>query len=249
MEEKIREAVAELNKRIEGLFPYRIEAVEPNFLHLAEKNARYMENEMFQNLVDNIRKDGSLSSMPLCHRGADGSLTVLSGNHRVMAAVKAGLALILVFVIEKELTRDELVAIQLSHNAIAGKDDPVLLKELWDEIQDLELKVYAGLDTEMVRKLESMQFDSIAEARLDFKTITMLFLPEEEERLKEVLEKVDGLFSGDAAYLASRKHYDKVFDAVVRAKEGYNIFNNPTALMKVIELAVERMDEAGPVSH
>lgn len=157
-------------------------------------------------------------------------------------AVKAGLTSVLVLVIERELTRDEQVAIQLSHNAISGKDDPVLLKALWDEISDLEMKVYAGLDTESVRKLESMEFDSISEARLDFKAITFLFLPEEEAKLKEVLEKADGLFSGDGVYLASRGHYDRVFEAVVKAKEGYNIVNSPTALMKLVELAEEGME-------
>jgi len=242
MDGKTREALEELNKRLEGVFPYRLELVDPREVLLLEKNARYMTNEMFQNLVDNIKRDGNLSSLPLCCREKDGRLRALSGNHRVQAAIKAELATVLVLVIERELTRDEEVAIQLSHNAISGKDDPVLLKTLWDEISDLEMKVYAGLDTEMVRKLESMEFDSISEARLDFKAITFLFLPEEEAKLKEVLEKVDGLFSGDGAYLAGRGHYDRVFEAVVKAKEDYNIVNSPTALMKLVELAEERME-------
>lgn len=243
MENQVREAIDTLNEKLAGQFPFKIEAVNPKDIRLVEKNARYMTNEMFENLVANIKRDGNLSSLPLCKREKGGGLRALSGNHRVMAAVKAGLSIVLVLVIEKDLTRDEEVAIQLSHNAIAGKDDPVLLKELWDEIQDLALKVYAGLDTELVKKLDSMQFDAIAEARLDFKTITFLFLPEEEERLKEVLEKADAAFAGDATYLAGKGHYAKVFDAIIKAKEGYNIVNNPTAMMKLLELAEERMGE------
>lgn len=237
MEEKIRENLKELNERL-GL-PYRLDLVDPKGISLVDKNARYMTNEMFENLVSNIKSDGNLSSVPLCVRERDGGLTVLSGNHRVQAAVKAGLVSILVFVIEKELTKDELRAIQLSHNAIVGTDDPVILKELWDEIRDIEQKVYAGLDTETIKKLEAMEFDSIAEARLDFKAVTFLFLPEEEGKLNEVLARIDEVFSGDSAYLAGRSHYQRLFEAIVKAKEGYNIINNAVALMKLIELAEE----------
>lgn len=245
MDDKAREALEELNRRLEGNFPYRLEMMDPSSIRLLDKNARYMTNEMFQNLVDNIRKDGNLSSVPLCYREKDGQVHALSGNHRVMAAAKAEVKQILVFVITGELTKDEQVAIQLSHNAIAGKDDPVLLKALWDEITDLELKVYAGLDTETIRQLESMEFDSISEARLDYKVMTFLFLPEEAERLKEVLEKTSEAFSGDGAFVMSRKHYDKVFEAIVKAKDAYEIVNNPTAVMKLIELAESCMEGKG----
>jgi len=241
MDEATRETIDQLNDKLKGIFPYRLELVNPKEIKLLDKNARYMSNEMFQNLVDNIKRDGNLSSIPLCYREEDGTLRAISGNHRVQAAVKAGLESALVMIIDGDKTKEELVAIQLSHNAISGQDDPALLKELWDEIENLDLKVYAGLDTEMVRKLESMEFAPIAEARLDFKMITFLFLPEEEERLKAVMDKLDGAFSGDTVYLASLKHYEKIFDILVKAKEGYNIMNNPTALMKIIELAEDQI--------
>lgn len=246
MDEKVREAVEELNRRLCGRLPYRFEAVAPKDIRLQEKNARYMTNEMFMNLVENIKRDGNMTSLPLCVREPDGGLRVISGNHRVQAAVKADVDMVIVLVLIAELTREEEVAIQLSHNAIAGKDDPVVLRELWDEIQDISLKIYAGLDTETIKQLEAMQFDSIAEARLDFKTITLLFLPEEEEVLRELLSKADEAFSGDSVYLLSKTHYAKVFDGIIKAKEGYNIVNNPTALLKLIELADAAMDALNP---
>lgn len=60
------------------------------FQHL-EKNARYMTNEQFRNLVENIKRDGQLSSVPFCVK-VDGKYRVLSGNHRVMAAKEAAVA-------------------------------------------------------------------------------------------------------------------------------------------------------------
>lgn len=46
-------------------------------LKLMEKNAHYMDPDEFTRLVNNIKKDGVLTSLPVVYRG-----TVLSGNHR-----------------------------------------------------------------------------------------------------------------------------------------------------------------------
>jgi hypothetical protein len=180
MDEKIQATVKTLNKRLHetSATPYVLDVAEPGTLKLLDKNARYMSHEMFENLVANIKRDGGLSSLPLCYREPDGTLLVLSGNHRVQAATQAGIEQILVMVIDRELTREEQVAIQLSHNAIDGKDDPLLLKQLWDEIKQIDLKLYAGLDSETIKELEKIQFVSISEARLEYKEIKLLFLPE-----------------------------------------------------------------------
>ena len=174
MENNIKDAMEQLNSLLKNM-PYKLDLVDPKKILLLEKNARYMSQEMFQNLVFNTKRDGALSSLPLCYREKAGLLVVLSGNHRVQAAVHAGIEQILVLIIDRELTRQEQVAIQLSHNAIEGKDDPVILKELWDEIKLIDLKMYAGLDSEIIKELERMEFISLADARPDFKQIILLF--------------------------------------------------------------------------
>jgi len=244
MDEKVRKTISDLNAHLTDM-PYKLDLVDPRSILLLEKNARYMTQEMFQNLVNNIKSDGGLSSLPLCYREKDGRLLVLSGNHRVQAAVHAHLEEILVLVIDKELTREEQVAVQLSHNAIEGKDDPVILKELWNEIEIIDLKMYAGLDSEIIKELEKMEFTSIVEARPDFKHIMLLFLPEEAEEIKKVLAEADLYFAGEQNYILSRKHYDEVFRLLVQVKDSYNIINNPTAFMKIVELASGSLGAAG----
>jgi hypothetical protein len=107
MDEKIRKTITDLNAHLADM-PYKLDLVDPRVILLLDKNARYMTQEMFENLVNNIKSDGGLSSLPLCYQEKDGRLLVLSGNHRVQAAVHAGLEEILVLVIDKELTRQEL---------------------------------------------------------------------------------------------------------------------------------------------
>ena len=70
----------------------RIIEIDPRELKLLKMNARFMRHEEFQRLVANVKKDGQLTSAPFAALDpADGKYEVLSGNHRVQAAVSAGL--------------------------------------------------------------------------------------------------------------------------------------------------------------
>ena len=237
--------ITEMNGLLVELgMPYIVQLVEPKSLKLLDKNARYMDKEMFDQLVSNIRRDGALSSVPLCHDDGKG-LTVLSGNHRVMAAREAGLDRILVMVTDKPLTRGEKVAVQLSHNALVGKDDMATLKSLWGEIDEMELKRYAGLDSQVLAELDKMEFVSISEVNLDVKVVTLAFLPEDADALKQAVADADIYFQGEESYLLSRKHYEAVFNLAADVKEKYNIMSNPIAFMKIVELARENMEARG----
>jgi hypothetical protein len=237
MAEEIREALNLLNDKLSGLFPYRLELADPGDLKLLEKNARYMKAEQFQALVENIKKDGNLSSLPLCYREKDGKLRVLSGNHRVMAARQAGVEQVLVMVLADEKDMDERLAIQLSHNALAGQDDLVILKELWESIKSVQARIYAGLDSETVKALQGIQFAAITEQRLRYKLTNLLFLPEELEDLDALLKETAAAFAGDVVYLANLHTYDAFFKLITRIKKRCVIKNSAAAFLKLMELA------------
>ena len=67
----------------------RVEKVDLRSLKLLEVNARYMRHETFQRLIDNIRRDGCLTQKPFAVKQENGQYLVLSGNHRVMAALES----------------------------------------------------------------------------------------------------------------------------------------------------------------
>lgn len=232
-----KDALVILNERLASTFPFALELVAPSDLKLLEKNARYMKAEQFQNLVENIKKDGNLSQLPFCYREEDGKLRVLSGNHRVRAAIAAGVEQTLVLVAREEKTQDERLAIQLSHNAITGQDDLAILKGLWESIQDVQSKLYAGLDSETIKSLEGIKFAAIAEQRLQYKIANFMFLPEELEDLDALLKETAIAFAADTVYLANLKTYDAFFDLVVRVKKRCQIKNSAAAFLKLMELA------------
>src|ERR1019366_7732799 len=125
------------------LLQTRVTRVRLSDLKLPEKNARFLKGAAFAQLVANIRRDGCLTSFPLVNRQGE-DLTVASGSHRVAAAMKAGLIEHDVIEITSPLTREQFVALQLSHNAIVGEDDPNVLRALYDEL-GFEWKEYSGL--------------------------------------------------------------------------------------------------------
>jgi hypothetical protein len=239
-------ALTALNATLQQLGqPYKLALVDPASLKELDKNAHYMTHEMFQNLVANIQRDGALASVPFCwYDGA--TFHTLSGNHRVKAAVAAGVPRILILYDNRPLTRQERVAIQLSHNSINGKDDPAILKELWAEIDDLSLKYYAGLDDKQLELLADAQLRSMREAVLDYKSVIFLFLPEEMEALEKAFRRAVESSVCEEAVTARLSEFSRLVDALDKAKASYAIKNHAVALSLVLDVFEQNLTTLQP---
>jgi ParB-like nuclease domain len=197
--------------------PLKVESyqIDPRELKPLEKNARRMPAREFNQLVDNIKRDGALTSVPLIHREGK-ALVVLSGNHRVKAAVAAGLATIAVMeVMGDNLTPERLLSIQLSHNALVGEDDQNILRELYDSLDVLE-KRYSGLTDESFGSIDSIDLSKLAIGAPKYEEVHLMFLPEDHETFK---------------------------DAIVAVQDTLNIHNQAMAIMAMAELAMERLEQ------
>ena len=109
-------SVASVNEKLSAS-SLRIATVRIDQCDFLEKNARFMRVEQYKRLVENIRRDGCLTSVPFAirHAGSTGSpqgdrYTILSGNHRVKAAKDAGLSEVLVLYSDRELSHAQQVA-------------------------------------------------------------------------------------------------------------------------------------------
>lgn len=241
IDEMEKTALESLSKRLFG-DGASLEIVNPGDLVLLKKNARVFKKDVFRQLTANIRKDGRLSSMPLCRRMEDGKLEVLSGNHRVQASVQAGVPLILVMVIEANLSREQQIAIQLSHNALVGEDDQVLLAELWAEIEDIEAKLYAGLSSDAVENLGKIELVSFTTPQVAARTMTFAFTDDEAERLNAVLEALETLPAKEV-YVQSLRHFDRFFDLLEQAKKKGSVRNTSLAMLQLLDLCEKALAE------
>jgi len=206
-----------------------------------KKNARYFTPEKFAQLVQNIKRDGRLESVPLVYAIEDGKYSIISGHHRIDAAKEAGLEQILVFVTTPE-SRDEIVSKQLSHNALVGKDDPMLLAELFNSIAEMDLRLASGLSDEVSK----ISYASLNFRVGEYKELVLMFLPEQLEDLEAKMTEIANSSIADknsTVFLASLADYEKFTATLRQIKKVENIKNNATAVQRMAELAQERLQE------
>ena len=241
MGEEIREQLERLNELLhqEGVTPFKLALVEIAKCKLLEKNARFMKKEVFDVLVKGIQRQG-LSSLPFCY--FDGKwYHVLSGNHRVMGAKAAGKKEILILYTDSKMSREEQIAVQLAHNQVTGQDDPQVLKELWREIESLELKEITGFDDQFFKNLEPIEFKPIKDAGIELKSISFTFIQEDIDKIEEAVAALEQRAKDDKTLLASYRDFNIFFDSILQLKEGLGIVNTATAIRKMAEITLDHL--------
>lgn len=238
MADKVRQRIDAFNEILEQFnFAYRIDIVDPKTLKPADKNARFMSGQMFEQLVSNIKRDGGPTSAPFCWRDVKGIYHILSGHHRVDAAAAAGIEMILIMFTDRELSRQEQIAIQLSHNAISGEDEPTTLRELWHEILAIDLKAYSGLDDKVLQSYEPVKIDTLGEQNIAFQEVILAFFPSEIERLDDVLKQLAA--RRKTRYAAQIEQFDRFVDRLMDFKEAAGIYNSATAILAILDIVEE----------
>lgn len=227
----------------------KILKVNPRDLKLLEVNARFMKSDEFAKLVNNIKRDGCLTQLPFCCKDPKEpkKLLVLSGNHRVKASIVAGIDEIEVQVAVGELTKDEMIAIQISHNAISGQDDMAILKDLYNAIDDIAMKDYCGLNDETLQLLEKISSDSIGSVGLQYQMINLLFLPEEVREMKQILRELKRVIEANPTLIANFKDYDVFMEVLSDVSKGALVKNTSLSFMTMMRLAASHIDDVKEV--
>lgn len=161
----------------------------PNELKEQDINAHVMPPEMFERLSENIKREGRLESLPFAKLCADGTHELISGHHRKRAAVAGGLEEIYWLADTRDLPRSAVVAKQLAHNSIFGKDDSQTLKRLYEEMDSVADIIESFLrpeDFDDVKQLEPANVTDIA-VDIPWKHLTLVFTP----KTMEALERID----------------------------------------------------------
>ncbi|MBD1995335.1 hypothetical protein H6G00_01650 [Leptolyngbya sp. FACHB-541] len=218
----------------------KIYSIDPRKLTLLSRNAHYMTARQMERLSGNVARDGLLTSVPLVYF-IEEELLVLSGNHRVQSAIKAGLDEIDVMEILTPLTEEELVSLQLSHNSIVGQDDPTILLELYEGLP-LNEKLYSGL-TDDDFNIEPLDLSGLSVKAPDYQEVNLLFLPNDADALKSVVDMLMERKKFKPALAASYNDFNRFFSTIVTVKEKLQISNTAVAVRLLIDLAVERLEQ------
>jgi hypothetical protein len=211
--------------------------VHPSALREQDINARAMSKPRFERLAQTIARDKRLESLPLCAKTERG-LEIISGHHRVRAATAAGISEMFVLVDVTGLTRSQIAAKQLAHNAIEGQDNEQLLAEIYRQIEDAESKLEAFIDEKLDVEVPKIKIEGL-DVDVDFRTVLLIFLPPVKARLDRALEYIRS--SGqklDGVYIAADSDYAALEKAVRTINQEYDVRVVADIIGKMADLAL-----------
>lgn len=193
-------------------------------------------------LVDNLKRDGNLTSLPLVYPKTPELLEIISGHHRVEASIKAGFETIDVLVVLTPLDEKRITAIQLSHNAISGQDNRSILAELYGEL-DLDARKYSGLTDEMLGGFDKLGLVGLGVGMALYEDLHVSFLPDDREQFLAFLKRIASKGKGSDVLVARFADFDQLFETLIRTKSAMNVQNVGIALHMMAQLATERLDQ------
>lgn len=223
-----------------GLF---IELVSPEDLFEQDINAQVMDPAQEERLVANVAKRGQLESVPYCHRPNDeGKRWIISGHHRARAARRAKLARIPILLDVLPMTRSELRAKQIAHNAIVGSSDPEILRHMLGEIDDPDDLLATGLDESYLDGATVASAALITPAvALEWRTVSLVFLPAQLADLKALVASIEG--GQEIVGAAPLPLYQPFAEALGKFARIKDIRNMATAVAVLTRTALEQIAE------
>lgn len=208
-------------------------------------NAQYMKPEMFKQLVENVKKRGSLESIPFL--ALTDKVEIVSGHHRYRAAREAGLQTIDALLDVSGLTRSQIASKQLAHNAISGESDIDTVKEIAKLISDVDdlLESYIANDVlqNEIDKAEKLIANLAPKVDFDWKTVSFLFLPHQVGDLSLLVEQVKG--SQDFIGVAALEQFEDFAEALRRYSKFQDVKAIGAGIHAMIQAANAQMSAAG----
>jgi len=238
------EKVAELWKGI-SLWKVHLDVLKER-----DVNARVMPLEKFELLVNNIKKDKRLESLPLVtpvssDEFGNQEFLILSGHHRTRASRKAGVMEIFVLSVDDPLSMDEIIAKQLAHNALSGYDNPEVLAQLYNSIEDMNAKLSSGLSGLEISNIElpSIKADEI-KVEFDYEPIYILFLPKQIDYLDKIFSSLE---EEAKVYLADKAEFERFKNVALEISKRNNIRNVASIMLKMLEITENYLKATKPV--
>ena len=229
------------NDNLMQRWQYEVVAIE--LIDDAELNANQMTEEEFTQLCENIGASG-LSSVPCCYKKENGRFTIISGHHRVKACRKVGFRTIgILYALESELTKDEITAIQLSHNSLHGSDNKNILKTLFESIQSIDFKKFAHIN---IDEIGSLDISSIA-APLEKETFTvsLVLYSRAMQHLEELIGEVrEAIKKSDVVIMAENEPNEELYLKLSKEINQKLEIKSPNVIFsKILELALLSLNQ------
>ena len=170
-----------------------------------------------------------------------GNIFILSGNHRLKAAIKAKLEYILILYIE-EVDKDKQIAYVLSHNALVGKDDAQMLKEIYSEMRTIEAREFSGLNGIQFIDTDKIPTVSINDGDIELTEMKFLFTESRSNDVKAVLAELEKQkISANSSIVVGS--YEEFIKVATEVKKKFNIKSNTVAFARMVDICKAYLQE------
>lgn len=208
---------------------HTIEIVNFRNIQEAEINPQIMSDKDFKRLVNSIKQDKILTSLPLIVKYGENKYQCISGHHRIKAAKKAGLKQSECIVI-KDIDESTKIRLQLTHNDIHGEPDQILVNELKQKLHEEDLK----LIDEGAKKLTEEKAIEYEEPLYQY--VHICLMPETEKEFTQLFENLQ--LEESKKYLFEKKEYLQLKKCLTLAFEkGYKTPGK--AIRRMLDIYIE----------
>jgi|ETNvirenome_6_30_1030629.scaffolds.fasta_scaffold03789_4 hypothetical protein len=217
---------------------WKVKQVGVEEIQHTEVNANSMSRTMFARLKANIKKSG-LSSMISCYLTPEGKYVIISGNHRYKACIELGYTKLNIMYTEQEnLSNDEIIALQLSHNSVTGNDDKGILKRLFEEISSIEFKEFASISVDDM-EIEDLFTGSIVPVQEHYR-VSLILYSKDIEALQDLLQITkQEVNTADMVIVADGDNESYFIEQMSRIKKEFEIKSSSIAFSKLLEIKLE----------
>lgn len=189
---------------------YEIKELNFRDIQETELNAQEMSESDFKRLVDNLRHDGCLTSVPLVCVDETGKYTCISGHHRIRAAIKAGINSANCMVL-KNIDKSTRLRLQLSHNDIHGEQNKDIVAILLNQLNDLDIKL---VNTKDIEEIVEQTKEIIVDVP-NFQYINICLVEQSRKDLVDMILSLEK--SKDENWLIEKEQYNDVKDLLTYA--------------------------------
>jgi hypothetical protein len=154
----------------------------------------------------------------------NGKYLILSGNHRIKAAIKAKQRRVLIlFGLEADFDKNRSLALQLSHNAVVGQDDPIILQDIYSDIDDLLYKEYTGIVDEILQSIKPVELADLPQPEIPLHELRFVFCQADREYVQRVLAQLERYGINKQEDAVEVGDIDRFIDIIRLVKKHVNI--------------------------
>lgn len=142
----------------------------------------------------------------------------------------------------ENISKDKALAYQLSHNALVGRDDLAMLRDIFNEIEGLKEKEFTGLNDLVFLNYDKIHLPTINEDDIELHEITFIFTKSKAKQVSTIIDLVNKTeFKNDTRLVLME--FEEFMKAMGELQKVCKIKSNTVAFVKMIDIVKDYVEK------